>query len=137
MISHFGKMNISRLCLDYTLAAWKKAGSNNRMTIAEELVRLMEEHFSINNEISEKTKIELITRGVGRLGWNLNTLAKMGYGYNTAGDKHKEDNAGKLNEVNKRGMWVLYKEASEQACENYCDNAEISLLDYESGEAFW
>ena len=43
---------------------------------------------------------------LSRFGWNLKTLAKEGYGYNTASGGKWKDSAGKLNAKNKTGVWV-------------------------------
>jgi len=97
-------MSMTNYCLKYTLLAWQNVGTSTRMTIQEELTRI----FLKEVKCSDEKKIKLMARAIGRMGWHLNTLSKKGYGYNSAGDKHIEDNAGKLNEFNKRGVWVLH-----------------------------
>ena len=53
----------------------------------------------------EDLKVYLLG-ALSRFGWNLKTLAKEGYGYNTASGGKWKDSAGKLNAKNKTGVWI-------------------------------
>ena len=94
------KISKSVLIKEITRTAWKNLGTAKRGEIAEEYARIV-----MNSTYPENLKVYLLG-ALSRFGWNLKTLAKEGYGYNTAAGGKWTDSAGKLNAKNKATMWV-------------------------------
>ena len=96
------KMKISKSVLikDTTHTAWKNLGTAKTGEISKEYARIV-----LNSTYPEDLKVELLA-ALSRFGWNLKTLAKEGYGYNTASGGKWTDSAGKLNAENHATMWV-------------------------------
>ena len=94
------KISKSALIKEITHTAWKNLGTAKRGEIAEEYARIV-----MNSTYPENLKVYLLG-ALSRFGWSLTTLAKEGYGYNTASGGKWTDSAGKLNAKNKATMWV-------------------------------
>jgi|DEB0MinimDraft_12_1074336.scaffolds.fasta_scaffold62749_3 hypothetical protein len=93
---------MNKIFKEIVLSVWEDLGTAPKRTIAETTALSI-----IEMDWDNILKARLL-RHMGSLGWTLNSLAKEGYGYNTGGDKHSDrDNAGLLNEHNKKAVWVF------------------------------
>jgi hypothetical protein len=99
------KIKISKSALNKEIShiAWKTLGTATRGEIAKEYARI------VMNSSTYPKKLKVYLLGaLSHLGWSLTTLAKEGYGCNTARGGKWPDRAGKLNAKNKATLWVYH-----------------------------